>query len=183
MKMVSINAFYNGYNFTLNKLFGCLLQKKTKTKKKNNKSIEVFLNSINNPYCLNHTEIKFNRCDNNSRKKIASLIAKQYTKLILKSFFFVRLFSFIKIPIFESTKEAILFYRKQFPDKQQELCLPRAIFAASTSKSFKKESVVFIGVFLPSRAMHAWIIENNDQPDPFDDIWICYQPVAVIYNT
>ena len=182
MRIIAIDAIYNGYTFTLNKLFGFLLQKDCKIKRNNNKKIDFFLNIIANPYYLNNTEIKFSHSRDDSIKKLAFVLAKLYTKFILKSFFFVRILSVIRVPIFETTQEAILFYRKQFPGKQQELCLPRALFAASTSKSFKKESVVFIGVFLPSRAMHAWIIENNMQPDPFDDIWICYQPVAAIYN-
>jgi hypothetical protein len=40
--------------------------------------------------------------------------------------------------------------------------------------------VVVIGVFLPSRAMHAWTIEGNQMADPYDDIWINYQPVAML---
>lgn len=29
--------------------------------------------------------------------------------------------------------------------------------------------------------MHAWIVEDGKQPDPFDDMWINFQPVAAIY--
>jgi len=41
--------------------------------------------------------------------------------------------------------------------------------------------VIFIGVFLPSKSMHAWIIEDGIQPDPSDTMWINFQPVAVLY--
>jgi hypothetical protein len=40
---------------------------------------------------------------------------------------------------------------------------------------------LIIGVFLPSRAMHAWIIENHMQPDPQDRSWTSFQPVALIH--
>ena len=41
--------------------------------------------------------------------------------------------------------------------------------------------MIFIGVFLPTKLMHAWIIESGELADQFDDIWINFQPVAAIY--
>jgi len=41
--------------------------------------------------------------------------------------------------------------------------------------------VIFIGVFLPSNTMHAWIIEDGKIVDPYDGIWLNFQPVAALY--
>jgi hypothetical protein len=82
-------------------------------------------------------------------------------------------------PGFESSAAAIAFFRNHTSRSQQNsLCLPRSLFAASTSRRFKASGVLFIGVFLPSRAMHAWIIENACQPDADDSMWINFRPVA-----
>lgn len=85
-------------------------------------------------------------------------------------------------PVYDSTTQAIYAYRKLYAGaEQQDMCLSRTLFAASTSKTFKSAGVIFIGVFLPARNMHAWIIEGDTQPDPWDTIWTNYQPVAVLY--
>ena len=92
-----------------------------------------------------------------------------------------RWFSKLGQPIFKDAGEAIRFFRKyKSGDIQNDLCLPRSLFAASTSKKFKDKGVVFIGVTLPSKSMHAWVIEDGMQPDPYDTMWINFQPVAAI---
>ena len=88
-----------------------------------------------------------------------------------------------RIPIFENSNQAIVIFREITKDKNQsDLCLPRSFFAAVTSKKFKESGAVFIGVFLPSTSMHAWVIEDNIQPDFEDNIWFNYQPVAVLHS-
>lgn len=37
---------------------------------------------------------------------------------------------------------------------------------------------MFIGAFLPSVQMHAWVIEDGMPADPHDDNWINFAPVA-----
>ena len=82
---------------------------------------------------------------------------------------------------FEDSAAAIAFFRMHTSRSQQNsLCLPRSLFAASTSQRFKASGVLFIGVFLPSRAMHAWIIEDSRQPDADDSMWINFRPVAAV---
>jgi hypothetical protein len=88
--------------------------------------------------------------------------------------------SFYK-PCFEDSSAAIALFRQRtaaFP--QNTLCLPRSLFAASASRRFAKTGVLFIGVFLPSRSMHAWIIEDGRQPDFEDPMWVNFQPVAAL---
>jgi hypothetical protein len=49
------------------------------------------------------------------------------------------------------------------------------------SRKFADMGVVLIGVFLPSRSLHAWIIEDGMQPDSSDKQWINFQPVAAVF--
>lgn len=57
-------------------------------------------------------------------------------------------------------------------------CLNRTLAVAKCSVEFKKSGVLFIGADLPHNRLHAWIIEDNYQPDPWDRNWINYLPVA-----
>ncbi len=84
-------------------------------------------------------------------------------------------------PKYADSKQGIEVFRQLYYDeKQDEMCLPRSVFAACMSKKFKNAGVIFIGVFLPSKSMHAWIIENGMQPDVNDNIWINFKPVGAI---
>jgi hypothetical protein len=88
--------------------------------------------------------------------------------------------TFVKARFCNATA-AVVAFRSIIPLSQQEtLCLPRSLFAAQTSLKFAKSGVVFIGVFLPSRSMHAWIIEDGVQPDRLDSIWLNFRPVAAL---
>jgi hypothetical protein len=97
-----------------------------------------------------------------------------------RQFFCARLYASWRVPLFATAREAILFFRQHAEGDQEELCLARALFAAKTSRRFAEEGAVVIGVFLPSRAMHAWVIEGDEMADPYDGIWINYQPVAML---
>jgi hypothetical protein len=115
--------------------------------------------------------------------KIKSLGKRFINRLIWLSqrqFLCARLYASWSVPIFESATEASLFFRKYAEGDQDELCLARALFAAKTSRRFAEHGAVIIGVFLPSRAMHAWVIEGDVMADPYDVIWINYQPIAML---
>lgn len=65
----------------------------------------------------------------------------------------------------------------------QSRCLQKTLFTAKTSRSFKDNGVLFIGAQLPTGDMHAWIIENDMQPDFVDRSWVNFRPlVAYICN-
>ena len=97
-------------------------------------------------------------------------------------FFAGLFFSKIGYRKFNYTSDAISYYRKYIhPNEQDNLCMPRTLFAAATSKSFRKNGILYIGVFLPSNSLHAWIIEDGMVVDKSDKIWIHYQPLAMIY--
>jgi hypothetical protein len=108
--------------------------------------------------------------------KLATIL----TRLSRQQFLCARLYAWWRVPLFPTAREATIFFREHVKGDQRELCLARALFAAKTSQRFREEGVVVIGVFLPSRAMHAWAIEGNQMADPYDDIWINYQPVAML---
>lgn len=90
------------------------------------------------------------------------------------------LFSHLRMNRFENSDEAITAFCRVIHQKQQLLCMPRSVFAATTSREFKKSGAMFIGVFHPSRHMHAWIIENGHNPCRFDNIWINFKPVCMM---
>lgn len=184
MKFVPISAKYKTSEFRIHKILGLLLefvnQERTKVDLPNKIKSQYLI--VANPYLLRSNTQSESLNEYSDPPVYAHYLAKIYTFLCLRSFIFVRLLSQSHFPIFNTAEEAILFYQKLYPKQQQNLCLPRSLFAACTSKSFKNSGALFIGVFLPSKAMHAWIMEEEKQPDIYDDIWICYQPVAVMYK-
>jgi hypothetical protein len=110
----------------------------------------------------------------------ALVIANRVVKTCRRQFLHAWASALFRKPLFENSSDAIAFFRNEVDGDQTALCLPRAFFAAQTSMQFKDEGVVFIGVFLPSRSMHAWVIEGDAIADPDDDIWINYRPVAAL---
>ncbi len=108
--------------------------------------------------------------------------AHRLTRFTQMAFWWGRIYATFGQRTFPNATLAIQYYRSHiFPDKQDDLCLPRALFAASTSELFPQNGVILIGAFLPSRSMHAWLIEDGQQPDPYDAIWINYEPLAALY--
>ena len=65
-------------------------------------------------------------------------------------------------------------------DLRFNACLVKCLTVAMCSSSFKKNGVLFIGAHLPLQDMHAWVIEENDQPDEGDRQWINYVPLMAI---
>ncbi len=186
MKIKALKICYKDRFFKLDVFLGNMLEffflKNTNNDEIDSK-INDYCNYVDNPYVLksNLPSISKRKIDNPDRS-FPRILAWIYIKLCNSSFLFVRILSFLYFPIFNNTEEALCYFRSVFPEQQSNLCMPRTLFAATTSKSFSKNGVIFIGVFLPSRSMHAWIIENKKQPDIADDIWICYQPLAMLYR-
>ena len=91
------------------------------------------------------------------------------------------LLSFLRLPVFDDAGKANLAFRSILNNKDQSvLCLPRAVFISSTSRRFKKNGAMFIGIFLPTRNMHAWVIEDNKVADIYDYYWTMYTPLAIL---
>ena len=96
-------------------------------------------------------------------------------------FFLSVIYSFINARKFQTTREAFS-YISTLPDHKygSENCFQRSLLAAKTSASFQKKGVLFIGAELATFNMHAWIIEDNEQPDFEDRVWINYRPLLAI---
>lgn len=181
MRIYHTPVIFEKQTYFLNGFLGCLLSRSQSQCRKKNKylpeEIVKILESVLNPYKL---QKKIN-CNKFKANKLLEIYAHILVFLCEHSFFLARLVAKINIPVFQNTTEAVLAFREIIYYKSQsDLCLPRSLFAASTSKSFKSNGAILIGVFLPSSSMHAWIIENNNQPDPYDAIWINFQPIAIL---
>lgn len=153
------------------------LYKKTKLRpRKMNESVQQFKYWVDNPYCLQ-------RRDDGSEMEIRTLI-KWYAHLLIflhQHFYFgLYLLSFLRMPVFEDAGSACKAFRTIILKNQNKLCLPRAVFVSTTSKRFRKNGAMYIGVFLPSRQMHAWVIEDEMHADVNDDYWQMYTPVAIM---
>lgn len=181
--------YHNNAVYYFNKTIGALLdvtEVKEKFKKRTEKKIAsphalTNYNAVLQPYQLKQTSFS-KKAKLTTHPKFAKFLVKTYTYLCLKSFLFVRLLSVFRFPLFDNATDALVFYRKTIPQKQEDLCMPRSLFAAATSKKFKEKGTLFIGICLPTKAMHAWIIEDTCQPDLWDGIWINFQPVVIFYQ-
>jgi hypothetical protein len=141
--------------------------------------VELALNFNNNPYSLsNINEIN----DKILTSSVLNIYGLNLSKISVLSFYLAKIYSNLRRKEFENSIQAINYFRSiERLKNQNNLCLPRTLFAASKSKLFKEKGVIFIGIFLPSTNLHAWIIEDGCQPDVEDKIWTNYKPIAAIY--
>lgn len=185
MKITQLPIYRGVISYMFEPYTGLLLEKKSNDKLNfetimcNKVSIALEIN--NDPYTVQKIKEHKNIAINNSHT-----INRLYVNLLIKickvSFLLARILAKFRLPIYDNSTDAIIAFRKIAPlSIQNDLCLPRALYAAITSKKFKEKGVVFIGVFLPSKSMHAWVIEDGIQPDPYDAMWINFQPVAAIW--
>jgi hypothetical protein len=109
-------------------------------------------------------------------------LAQRLIRLCGFNFWLANRYAGCQRPTHRNAAEAIVAFCDTIGyENQKELCLPRALYAAKTSQHFKEHGVIFIGVFLPSRAMHAWVIESGQLADPYDSEWLHHRPVAALY--
>ena len=147
----------------------------------NNQKVEQALNTIKNPF-LDNT-LRNSNMHQNSKQYPWPL--RIYAKLLVFSynhfFFLLYLLSHLRMGVFENSIVASDYFMTVYPGHQQSrLCLPRSIFAATTSKRFSKHGCMFIGAFLPSTTMHSWIVEDGKTSYRYDHYWIHYTPIAVM---
>lgn len=143
------------------------------------KKVKDALRFCNEPYLMLNAQLCLDgahKCSEKQKTRVQRMIYLSRVNLFL-----ARQYASYSKPFFNKSSDAINFFHEATPSSERsKLCLPRSLFAAKTSKSFKDAGVILIGVFLPSRQMHAWIIEDGQQPDPYDNIWHLYRPVAAI---
>jgi hypothetical protein len=96
------------------------------------------------------------------------------------NYWLVNQYAGIYQPLFKDSLQAFQALAQQnrsaLTDRQG--CLNRTLAVAKSSVEFKKSGVLFIGADLPVTNLHAWIIEKDYQPDPWDRDWINYLPIA-----
>jgi hypothetical protein len=182
-KIISLTVSDNDTYYFFEPISGLLLTRSGKSRIQNDKDntrLNSSLDLNNQPYKLSPPSS--GRLSFNNGNFLIRIYAILLTKIIRFNFFLGVVFAKLGYRYFSDSKEAIALFRKHIcPSQQNDLCLARTLFAAATSKKFKENGVIFIGVFLPSKSMHAWIIEDGAHTDPHDRIWINYQTVAAIY--
>lgn len=141
-------------------------------------------------YCNDPYQCEWSPRPHSKKLSIAEMKALNRANDILfkignSNFLLSILYASIKEPIFDTTKQAFSAIAT-LPKHQGEAldrCLQRTLLAAKTSRSFSRGGVIFIGADLSSLEMHAWIIENGQQPDHEDRSWINYRPLLAIVNS
>lgn len=133
---------------------------------------------VNNPFLLSHSTDFQNKIE---PTKFVRFYGKLLVWLFQHCYFCLYLLSKLSLNLFPNAKEATdVFCEIIGYDKQNLLCLPRSIFAATTSKRFKKHGGLFIGIFYPSKHLHAWVIEDDRNAWALDSMWINYTPISVM---
>lgn len=182
MKWISLPFIERGNSYFMCPLTGALMQSLEGEVSKIeplHENVEVALRYCNNPYLMRGCPVSLDATHKCSERQKTR--AKRMIHLSRFNLFLARQYASYSKPFFNKTSDAINFFHEITPSSDKsKLCLPRSLFAAKTSKSFKDAGVILIGVFLPSRQMHAWIIEDGQQSDPYDNIWHLYRPVAAI---
>lgn len=187
MRFVSLDAQHRSLSYILGQVTGNLLclpsECRLPLRDTSWPKLEEALRLCNNPYCLKPQpiHIKTNQLGNIS-DTISCRVARRLVALSRFNFWLACRYASLGRPIFSDAAEAIRAFHCHTADQDQKvLCLPRSLFAARMSQKFADMGVVLIGVFLPSRSLHAWIIEDGIQPDSSDKQWLNFQPVAAIF--
>lgn len=174
--------------FQFNKLLGCLVFKERMNVVKDNTRTKVdniikqqCIDAVVNPFLMRKRPFRHNGIVINN-KYLAKIYARFLTWLCSHCYPLAQLCSHLHFNVFENAGDAARFYYSVYPneERQRVLCLPRAIFIATTSRRFKEHGVLFIGAFLPTVRMHAWVVEDGMCADIWDNQWFCFQPVMMI---
>ena len=186
MKFYNLGLQTQGSRYYLEPISGSLVQTPvahTNHKATHPEKLNKSLLLCHQPYGLNSQPVLPNpkpalaTCLHNLSKRATRLIWLWRSNL----FWLAHLYASFSKPCLEDSSVAIELFRQETAAlPQNTLCLPRSLFAASSSRRFADTGVLFIGVFLPARSMHAWIIEDGRQPDFDDPMWVNFQPVAAL---
>lgn len=183
--MLHIKTVFRNKEYKFNSFWGILTSKKSL---KNNIVLELcdknkatklpnILEGVRNPYKISGQYPL-------SEDLEVSKWVRRYAKLLIWShrhfYPLIWLVSKCRFNIYESGIDAADVFCKIHPLSQNTLCLPRSVFIATTSKKFQISGAMFIGAYLPSRRMHAWIIEDGINAYRHDHIWINYTPISIM---
>ena len=183
--MISLNCRFRNKAYHFNSITGWLISKDVKMDSIRNvphltrhiPKAEKTLNSVLNPF-------RIQQCAKQNTDLRINLFLKIYVWIIIwfyKHFYpGIYLISKIRLNIYDNGIDAADAFCQIHPSGQSVLCLPRSIFIATTSKKFKQSGALFIGTFLPSRHMHAWVIEDRCNVYRHDYIWINFTPISMM---
>lgn len=110
-------------------------------------------------------------------------LEKCYRRLLMLGsgrFFLSTLYARQRLPCVDTTHEVFsgLSRIRDASENRSVRCLQRCLTAVKTSRSFPDGGVLFIGACTDALTMHAWILEDGMQPDPYDRQWINYRPLV-----
>lgn len=175
----SLYPEYRGYHYCFNEIFGVTYKRKNRTIQTiKSEKLHKELSIVINPYLAEKSKRPVNKDLN------ISILMKLYAYVLIwlyKHFYpGIWLLSHINLNVFDDAVDACDAFYKIHPKNQQILCLPRSVFAATTSKKFHDFGIMIIGGFLPSRHMHAWIMEDAKNAWRGDSMWINFTPISVM---
>lgn len=188
LKHTSLPLYYENILWSISPYTGTLYRGKININANESQKIpdkvSKALELCNYPYCCSPNEETNNLSYDGELLNRVNIFHDRFLKISNKYFYLNRLYASIKYPIFDSTTQAIS-HINNLPIQIKErhsLCLQRSFLAAKISDSFIRDGVIFIGAFLPTGDMHAWIIEKDMQPDYSDRGWINYRPLLALYH-
>ncbi len=184
LKAFSLPRVSHGSGWAIHPLTGNLLRfNKDRLKDLESKNTpQLVTNALrlcDEPYSLSPT----NRDIKNIGVKNLSELSKYFDNLVKignTNFMMSRIYTSFTKKLFLNTSEGMLTLNSIDKSKLEHRCLQRSLCIAKTSLSFKKSGVIFIGALLPLREMHAWIIEDGQQPDNEDRDWINFTPLLAL---
>lgn len=190
LKAIRLPFEEDGSWWTICSLTGSLIRHTQKPAHEFDRIPENVKNALlvcSDPYLCKWTHVISEKTYESDSSKFDALV-KMHDRLLRISnrrFLMLKLYASYKQPLFETTYQAMGFI-SQIPEQlhnREERCLQRSLLAAKTSKSFQEHGVLFIGAMTTNSDMHAWIIENDSQPDHEDRGWINYRPLlALVQN-
>jgi len=185
MKFYDIPLIKGGDSYSLSPFFGHLMKSAvllhSSASEKNPSKLESILYYCLNPYELGSFCAPIKAKDAGVDHKAAAVSLDRILRLCRCNFWLAWRYASSLEPRFENAREAIEFFNERTSHlNQNALCLPRSLFSAAQSQTFSDNGAILIGVFLPSRSMHAWIIEKGCQPDQGDRVWVNYRPIAAL---
>lgn len=186
LKHIELPYTTEGSTWTISPISGSLLRSKAKICSQISipQKVKNAIEFCDNPYlCRYHREES--QISNISKVTFDQLdrMHSVFLKLNNKHFYLSRLYASIRKNLFLDTYNSLSAISLLPTQKLSGhlLCLQRSLLTAKISKDFESKGVIFIGAFLPSVEMHAWIIEDGFQPDRNDREWIHYRPLLALY--
>lgn len=175
-------VYSHGFFWEISGFTGSLLRSSKDLSKKvvSPKTLSA-LKYVDNPYnCYKPRDI--NLSVSSEVKNQLEVMHNRLLKISNSRFMMSLIYANMQRVLFDTTEQAFSVISKietQTRDRTK-LCFQRSLLAAKTSRSFKEKGVLFVGAQIPTKDMHAWIIEDGGQPDYEDRNWVNYRPLLAI---